>query len=383
VTFTIGSASFWRDKVVLNIPVPAGTVYKMKVSALNSGNDTLLTLPRTINWESRRKSSSGKMAGKKVTIAFPAFEVNGSGYENYVRVKVAPANLVCEAPSIGQWGTASLLSYHFLEDQWSVSESPAKTLGTNYSNQRFVSLFGWATSGPYWGDDTNFYRKPNSTSVNIDKIYGPNCGFYELSDYGMYNCDWGYIYSGRPSGFAGYMAGWRTPSETEMVNLISNCNHSGLGCIKDREAKGGCYMYGLIILPKGCDVDHMPYHEDDKYSYHNKLAPGVTTFLCNVFTQDQWKVWEEEYGAVFLPCSGCRNNETVSHVTAGNSSTRADSNDYWGLYWTSTYWTDLSSLRYARFYAFKLGVAGIVPGGDITIFDTRIGMTVRLIKNVN
>ena len=127
----------------------------------------------------------------------------------------------------------------------------------------------------------------------------------------------------------------------------------------------------------------MPYHEDDKYSYHNRLAPGTSTFLSNVFTQDQWKVWEEEYGAVFLPCAGYRNNETVSNVTAGNSSTRADSNDYWGLYWTSTYWVDVDVLRYAIFYAFKLNVAGIVPGGDITTFDTRIGMTVRLIKTVN
>ena len=179
--------------------------------------------------------------------------------------------------------------YSFMEHQYDVVETANLNVGTNYSRQDMVGLFGWGT-----GD--------NPTMTSEDTL-----------DYEVFK-DWG-DYCGDPTGNSYH---WFTLSEDEWVWLIGiraeaepgvNCRE-GNRFLHARIAVGGKSYYGIIVYPDGYDGGV------GSYVYNNYR--NVATVSAG-----DWSSMEAA-GAVFLPAAGVRNGLKV-----------ADCNNS-GSYWSNT-----------------------------------------------
>lgn len=179
--------------------------------------------------------------------------------------------------------------YSFMEHQYDVVETENLNVGTNYSRQDIVGLFGWGT-----GD--------NPTMTSEDTL-----------DYEVFK-DWG-DYCGDPTGNSYH---WFTLSEDEWVWLIGIRAEAepGVTCregnrfLHARIAVGGKSYYGIIVYPDGYDGGV------GSYVYNNYRN------VASVSAGD-WSSMEAA-GAVFLPAAGVRNGLKV-----------ADCNKS-GSYWSNT-----------------------------------------------
>jgi len=86
--------------------------------------------------------------------------------------------------------------------------------------------------------------------------------------------------------------------------------------------------YGLVILP---DIWTMP----DSLTFY----PGMNGFENNIYTTEQWYQMEQ-YGALFLPAAGYRQNSTIEDTDiSGNywSSTHADNGNAYNIFFYDDY----------------------------------------------
>lgn len=240
------------------------------------------------------------------------FDENGASYATFSvangrHVSFSKGNLQYQA-STGIW--------RFAENQYDCLENNNSNISETYDG--WIDLFGWGTSG--WNSGANAYQ-PWST-INASTDYTPG-GVYTNDLTGRYyNADWG-VYNAISNG--GNQPGmWRTLTNDEWTYLFydrSNASSKYGSATVNGE-------YGLVILP---DLWTMP----DSLTFY----PGMNGFENNIYTAEQWYQMEQ-YGALFLPAAGYRQNSTIEYTDiSGNywSSTHADNGNAYNIFFYDDY----------------------------------------------
>ncbi|MBQ6046935.1 MAG: Ig-like domain-containing protein [Bacteroidales bacterium] len=241
------------------------------------------------------------------------FDLNGASNAVFTvaashTVRFSRGNLQYQASS-GTW--------RFAEHQYDYIGADNANISSEYSG--WIDLFGWGTSGCYFGRPA--YQPWSSSTTNSDYYPGSNL----TGEYA--NCDWG-VYN--PISNGGNQAGmWRTLTKAEWNYLLFSRNTvSTLGYDSVRFVKVTVNgTAGLVIFP-------------DNYTHPASItAPtGVNDirlgFSTNVYTLEQWAMLQNA-GCMFLPASGYRQGTSVRNAgTAAHywSSTYTTSNGAWYLY---------------------------------------------------
>ena len=240
------------------------------------------------------------------------FDENGASYATFTvangrQVSFSKGNLQYQA-STGIW--------RFAENQYDCLENNNSNISETYDG--WIDLFGWGTSG--WNSGANAYQ-PWST-INASTDYTPG-GVYTNDLTGRYyNADWG-VYNAISNG--GNQPGmWRTLTNDEWTYLFYN--RSNASSKYGSATVNG--MSGLVILP---DLWTMP----DSLTFY----PGMSGFENNIYTTEQWYQMEQ-YGALFLPAAGYRQNSTIEYTDiSGNywSSTHADNGNAYNIFFYDDY----------------------------------------------
>ena len=234
--------------------------------------------------------------------------------------------------------------FSFMEKQYDLVERPSQNVGTDYSNQNMISLFGWGTSGcNLLGTETNYYYKPYNTDNSSGTYYGP-FGLHNLT--GEYiNGDWGVFnnYSNQNKIEDSGNIEWHlmtkdewlymlnSRSTTATVNSTANARYTEATVNTD-----GTSVNGVILFP-------------DEYS--GGTPAGVTWGAINDTSAWETKCtiagWRalESAGCVFLPAAGYRNGVNVQ----SNVGT-------YGNYWSSSY----SNSENAYSFDFKSGYVNVL-----------------------
>lgn len=200
-------------------------------------------------------------------------ESNNSGV-----FSVSPTKKVCFSTGNLQY-QASTKTWRFADKQWDIIGNSNNSISSTYSG--WIDLFGWGTG-----------NNPIKNSTN-DKDYS---GFK----------DWGNNKISNGNGER-----WRTLSKEEWIYLLNRNTYSGIRFVK-ATVNG---INGLILLPDNWDISF--------YSFRN-FNRKDTSFNTNIISQEEWIEKCEAHGAVFLPCSGRRDGNSVFYVNSD------------GGYWTST-----------------------------------------------
>ena len=259
------------------------------------------------------------------------FDENGASYATFSvangrQVSFSKGNLQYQA-STGIW--------RFAENQYDCLQNNNSNISETYDG--WIDLFGWGTSG--WNSGANAYQ-PWST-INASTDYTP--GGVSTNDLTgrYYNADWG-VYNAISNG--GNQPGmWRTLTNDEWTYLFYN--RSNASSKYGSATVNG--MSGLVILP---DFWTMP----DSLTFY----PGMNGFENNIYTTEQWYQMEQ-YGALFLPAAGYRQNSTI------------ESTDIPGNYWSSTH-ADIVSAYNLFFYDDYL---------DYGNRSRQLGLSVRLVRD--
>ena len=258
--------------------------------------------------------------------------------------------------------TKSTSTWSFMEHQYSTVETLNQDVGTNYSSQNVVSLFGYATSGYNHG---SICYQPYSTANTEENYYPYGSSDYSVNLYSSTGkADWGY--NAISNGGNTENSGWRTLTNDEWVYLF-NASGGGSGRSDLYRFAGGTIhgVLGLIIFPDGFDP----------------TATGVSITGANttegldftVYSDADWDKMEAA-GCVFLPAAGYRFPTSVNKV--GEQ----------GQYWSSTR-DNTSTVRCLSFSApyndpeFNMSVPGMVGVGGFTRY--RFGSSVRLVRDAN
>lgn len=253
----------------------------------------------------------------------------------------------------------STQNWSFVEYQYDMVEMGGQTIGTNYSNQDIVSLFGWGTSG--WNNG-NLRYQPYETGIYQIGVIGGDIGFgygptdgtnydYDLTgDYA--NADWG-VYNAISNG-GNTPNLWRTLTIDEWDYVINTrSTPSGI-----RYAKGEVNgVNGVILLPDDWD--------SSVYTLDNANTPDVP--YSNSITLVNWEIMEI-HGAIFLPAAGGRDG--VNPGGQGHS----------GSYWSASCCDSYGG--YVMFFYNN----SVYEMGDLstTGYSNRyMGCSVRLVQDAN
>lgn len=249
------------------------------------------------------------------------FTINSDGDQVYFSKGNLQYNI-----SADQWS--------FMEHQWSTVENNG-SVGENYANQNVVSLFCWGTSGwtgnnlatgysPAYLDYYRMFDKPNCTNgkanytlANSAHMFGPRTVVSGTSTTAVYNtlydlcnitghdfgeADWSYHNAITNGGNTVHT--WRTLTKGEWYYLLNTRTNAsskyGPGTVNG--------VNGLIILPD-------EFTDPNKNNGNGAFASSTTSnynFSMNIYSGTDWTAMESN-GAVFLPCAGKRENETVSY----------------------------------------------------------------------
>ena len=222
-------------------------------------------------------------------------------------------------------------TWSFMDHQYSTVETNNQDVGSYYSKQNTVSLFGWGTSGYNYGA---YGYKPNTTEEN-SSFYGPYSDDLSVSD----KSDWGY--NAISNGGNSENHGWRTLSNYEWGYLIYNRSEAsskwGLATV--------CGVKGLVLLPDN-------WTTPSGCTFTPRRNNGWTT---NSYDTEQWGLMEAA-GAVFLPAASYRD---IDNVDASN----------YGRYWSSTNGA----------YAFNFDTSEV----SCSSRPRKYGYSVRLVIDVN
>ena len=252
--------------------------------------------------------------------------------------------------------TISTQTWSFMKHQYDIVETNEQDVGTNYSNQDVVSLFGWGTSG--W-DNGNRYYQPYNTEGLFDfssYCYGPTDGTnYNFDLTGIYaNADWG-VYNAIVNG--GDVPNlWRILIESEWVYVFNDrTTTSGI-----RFAKGIVNgVNGVILLPD--DWSTSVY----SLNFTNRID---VPYSINRIVMADWRMMEAN-GAVFLPAAGYRSGGS------GYSSVIVGAVGYAGGYWSA------SCYDYDNAAAYGMHISDEGVGANFSW--RRFGLSVRLVQDAN
>lgn len=231
--------------------------------------------------------------------------------------------------------------------------------GTRSTQNAWIDLFGWGTSG--WNNGNTDYLPYNNwytTASTYGYGYGPKSGYstnYALiGDFA--NADWGVYNTISNAG-----TGWRTltggtTSDAEWYYLLFTRTASTIGETENaRFAKGNVNnVHGVIVFP-------------DTYSHPSGVAmptginmTGSDAWNSNNYDLDAW-VKMEAAGAVFLPVTGRTENATV----------------YVGYNPVGYYWS-ASNNSTSKAYGFYFGSGQL----ECSSYNRYYGYAVRLVKDV-
>ena len=219
--------------------------------------------------------------------------------ENGDRVRFSQGNLQYQA---------STHTWRFAENQWDYVGEDNANISETYDG--WIDLFGWGTSGYNHG-------------AEIYQPWDSWCNIYAYSAYGdmQYNlydqtgqADWGC----NPISNGGNVenSGWRTLRQPEW-EFVFNERNTTSGIRFAKVIMNG--VKGVVLLPDNWLASI--------YSFSN-VNVLESDFESNIISFDDWTSDFVARGAVFLPVTGWRVNDTEMWFL-----------DY-GFYWTSTVYTD-------------------------------------------
>jgi len=230
------------------------------------------------------------------------FTINASGD----KVHFSQGNLQYQA-STGTWRFAAQ-QYTFIGN---AAGNNTSDLATRATQEDWIDLFGWGTSG--WNSGAICYQPYSISNTNTNYYPG---GASAASLTGAYaNADWG-VYNAISNG--GNEAGlWRNLTVQEWIYIIETRVASTVnGVANARYAKARVNnIYGLILFPNS-------YIHPDGLTAPTNINDKTAVYTGNVYTAAEWALMEGS-GAVFLSCAGYRIGENITSV--GRC-----------LYWTST-----------------------------------------------
>ena len=337
VTFTFSTLAAMQD-VVLNIPVPAGDMGRIKVTAYDSA-DLPFTNPLTISGPTLARAH-----GKKLEMYLPSFSISATE-----KVIFAPGNLQASTTDYGASWT-----WHFAEHQYDyIGNAAANTSingkGTISVASGTVDLFGWSTSGTAWG----IWNNNTSTNYTGDLLSWATLpiGSYPANFWRLPECDAAddatHFRDDDDLGELQYLIHKRAAST---VNGTENARF-----IKCKLENG---TYGLLLFP-----DHYDHPTSQELKEIN-VATLKYQSDHNVISMADWELMESA-GCVFLPYAGQRTN--TAPVSGANGR---------GEYWTGTpsaTATNHANCLYVNSEYFR------VYGTDPRCY----GSAVRLVRDVN
>lgn len=262
------------------------------------------------------------------------------------------------------------LQYQASTNTWKFAKHQYDAIGNALGNSNFtdtrstqddwIDLFGWGTSGHEHGN-TNYMPYVNwYTSSNYAFGYGPRTGYnYNLNLTISNNGDWGV---NAISNGGNIEAIWRTLSQTQLDSLLNkrSCNTIN-GFSNGRFAKatikdGVLEVQGLIIFPD--DYVH-PTDVDPLWAINTTGSGGMNENKIDLASWNKMEV----AGAVFLPITGIAKNAVISNVDEG-------------CYWSTTYYNNSN-----KYYAKCLNFKNIL----LSVSDNQYryhGCAVRLVRDV-
>ena len=207
------------------------------------------------------------------------------------------------------------LQYCAATQKWRFAEHQYDYLGdvnanVSATNEGWIDLFGWGTSG--WESGATEYQPWAVSTTSTD--YNPGQSLSTDLAGSCANADWAW-FNQIENGGSG-TAKWRTLTKNEWNYLLNE--RYGAHAKRGVATIDGTYR-GLVILPDSCHLAHGITLDSNMYGWNT-----------NRYTMAQWKSMEDS-GAVFLPAAGRRLNTTVSEV--GTS----------GCYWTATHYDNYSA----------------------------------------
>ena len=204
---------------------------------LNTCNLSIDFKPITISDGSSKVLTAGKIYNITRS-AIPGALIGRFSVSDTKKVYFSKGNLQY-TKSTGIWS--------FMDHQYSTVETTSQAIGTDYTSQDVVSLFGWGTSG--WNNGNTYYQPYNT--ANTTSSYGPKNGTtrtYDLT--GTYaNADWGHNAISNGGNTADT---WRTLTKDEWTYLFNTRSASTVNGTADaRYAKAYLFgtTHGVIIFP--------------------------------------------------------------------------------------------------------------------------------------
>ena len=277
--------------------------------------------------------------------------------------------------------------WSFLYPQYTMVEVLNQNVGTDYASQRYVTLFGWGTSGFHDNNDVINQRNYPYTTANNNVTTpwdnAPMCNGFGPTNAGTSTTNSAYLYTMPDLDFAGasidYDWGmhnaienggnapgkWRTLTQAEWNYLLTtrttnvtigntaNARYT-MADIQD----GNTYTRGLILIPDEI-TDIMPTEVE-----WGKINGWTTITTIN---KNNWAAFEKA-GFVFLPAAGYRDGTTIN-----------DANQI-GHYWSSSYYQLLDA---RSLYMAANGVVAIVGQNSACNKKRTNGHSVRLVRDAN
>ena len=190
-------------------------------------------------------------------------------------------------------------TWRFAVKQWDCIGANNACASGSYKG--WIDLFGWGTSGHLHG--ANCYQHWSTSGTSGD-YYAYGTASNSLFDQ-TGEADWG---SNAISNGGDRPNQWRTLTTEEWDYLLNTRSGKRFAKAKVNGVKG------LIVLPDGWKTTYYSLSETNN---------AEASYSSNVVTADQWQTLEQ-YGAVFLPAAGFRNQSTVSYANSR------------GYYWSSS-----------------------------------------------
>ena len=275
------------------------------------------------------------------------------------------------------------LQYQASTDTWRFAENQWDTIGAgneaiSATNEGWIDLFGWATSG--WNGGTAVNYQPWASTNNPGGYaqewnyfgYGPdwldadNHEQYHNIDSIWANYDWG-VYNAISNG--GNQAGmWRTLSRAEWNYIINKRpNASSLrsfGVLKTTGFNRG--VFGYFLLSDDADTVYLnQFLSINEYRWKGDSTNTIPQQAIEFLNGGRADHHARFKGAViFLPLAGIRDLTSVSYVNEQ------------GYYWSTTA-DDYNEAS----YAVCIGRTSIIVDDDYYVFGRYAGLSVRLVQD--
>ena len=290
-------------------------------------------------------------------VLYGKFTVNASGDQ----VLFSQGNLQYQA---------STNTWRFAENQWDTIGAGNQAISD--TNEGWIDLFGWATSG--WDGGTAINYQPWATFNTPTTAYDQDLNYYGYGPDWTHitgtnaNYDWG-VYNAISNG--GNQAGlWRTLTKDEWKYIINERpNASSLRSWGAVEITSGIFkkhIYGYFLLSDDVDtvflkqylsIDAMKWRGDST----NIVSQQAIECLQNINRTEHGRL---NGSLIFLPCAGYRDGVETAEVNS------------MGFYWSANS-DELNELA----YAFSFGRTTKNTDDDYCLFARFMGSSVRLVKD--